>query len=977
MRTRITALTVVSSGAVTLLLWGGCGSLSAADPAPPLSPRDALKAFRTEPDLRVELVAAEPDVVDPVAMAFDARGRLFVVEARGYPTDLGRGVVAILEDPDGDGIYKRGSTFAEGLSFPTGLLPWREGLFVTDSPDVLFLEDTDGDGRADSSEVILTGFATDRSTQLRVNDPTLGLDGQIYLAGGLSGGQVRSARHPDLAAIDLTRMDARFDPATGVPAAIDGKSQFGLAFDDFGRRFICMNRVQAQHVVISSRQLARNPYLAFSDTVHDLPEERIEDLLKGHNAAARIYPLSDNVTTADSHAGTFSAACAVTVWRGGGLPDRYRGQVFSCDPTGNLVLRDELLPEGATFRAHRSPEEIELLASADNWFRPVFLATGTGGGLYVCDMYRRVIEHPDYLPLEVRGRMDFQSGRDRGRIYRIAGPEAPRAEKEAPASRATEALVSDLQSDHSWRRDTAFRLLLERAEVSSVPALERVLLDARSPPGEVMAAYLLEHLRRLAPRHLLPLLRSPDAGVREVALELAAPRLGGDEDLARAVTSLSADPDPRVRFACALALGEMEAAKATDEALAEIARRGAGDRWTRAAVISSARGREAALLEKLLARPRVAADAGELALIQDLARAGGSSGPNEELGAMAGRLLVKESSDGEVWPFALLVGLTRAVLKPLELVREDAPASAVSLERWNELVDRARRIASDPTALTAARLLAIELLGLAAPPGTRQTLAQLIETAHPPDLQLAAVRALGRTGDGAGAMLRALERWPYWPAAVRETVLAQFIADANFAAGLLLLVEQEAIAAASLSIEARKHLLPHRDDSVRGRAKTLFAAVERDRMKVLEAYRPALELRGNPESGRAVFRGLCAPCHRLEREGIDVGPDLFGVRDQEKETLLLHIIVPNREIPSGFEATVVITNEGETLIGWVTSETRASITIRQKGGLERTLLRDDVVSITVSSVSLMPEGLEATLSLQGMADVLAYLRGEG
>jgi putative heme-binding domain-containing protein len=226
-------------------------------------------------------------------------------------------------------------------------------------------------------------------------------------------------------------------------------------------------------------------------------------------------------------------------------------------------------------------------------------------------------------------------------------------------------------------------------------------------------------------------------------------------------------------------------------------------------------------------------------------------------------------------------------------------------------------------------------------------------------------------------MLRSLERWPRWSAAVRETVLAQFIPDANFASGLLDALEEGSIAAASLSIDARKRLLEHRDISVRGRAKALFAAAERDRMKVFETYRPALELRGSPESGRAVFRELCAPCHRLEREGIDVGPDLFGVRNQEKETLLLHIIVPNREIPSGFEATVVVTKDGETLVGWITSETPGSITVRQKGGLEQTLLRDDVVSTTVSPVSLMPEGLEATLSLQGMADLLAYLRGEG
>ena len=247
----------------------------------------------------------------------------------------------------------------------------------------------------------------------------------------------------------------------------------------------------------------------------------------------------------------------------------------------------------------------------------------------------------------------------------------------------------------------------------------------------------------------------------------------------------------------------------------------------------------------------------------------------------------------------------------------------------------------------------------------------------PRDLQLAAVRALRRVDDGSVALLRALTRWPSWAAAVREVILSEFLPDGEFASGFLLRLKQGSITATSLSVGARKRLLGHEDIAIRGRANELFTAAERDRMKVLETYRPALELRGDPGRGRGVFRELCAPCHRLEREGIHLGPDLFGVRNQSKETLLLHIIVPNREIPSGFEATVVTTKGGKTLIGSITSETRASITIRQKGGLEQTLLHDDVLSTTVSPISLMPEGIEASTTMQGMADLLAYLRGEG
>src|SRR5207249_3512669 len=139
----------------------------------------------------------------------------------------------------------------------------------------------------------------------------------------------------------------------------------------------------------------------------------------GHGSAARVFPISANITTADSHAGTFTAACGVLVYRGTALPPEYYGAIFSCEPTGNLVHYDKLTPHGACFLARRSPQNIEFLASTDNWFRPVFLANGPDGGLYICDMYRKTIEHPEYLPEEVRKRTDFESGKGLGRIWRV------------------------------------------------------------------------------------------------------------------------------------------------------------------------------------------------------------------------------------------------------------------------------------------------------------------------------------------------------------------------------------------------------------------------------------------------------------------------------------------------------------------------------------------------------------------------------
>jgi putative membrane-bound dehydrogenase-like protein len=242
-----------------------CGSSFAADTKvkSPLTPEQALASFDTEPGLRVELVAAEPMVVSPAACAFDERGRLYVAENRGYPLGPGpgkppAGVVALLEDADGDGRMDRRHEFATGLTFPNGVLPWKGGVIITCAPDVLWLADTDGDGKSDVREVWLTGFDDKNTTQLRVSHPTLGPDGWIYLTSGWTGpSKVRSPKFPERAAVEV-KTDSRFNPFTGELEAIDGRAQFGQSFDDFGRRFICYNRVQVQHVVISALERIRS-----------------------------------------------------------------------------------------------------------------------------------------------------------------------------------------------------------------------------------------------------------------------------------------------------------------------------------------------------------------------------------------------------------------------------------------------------------------------------------------------------------------------------------------------------------------------------------------------------------------------------------------------------------------------------------------------------------------------------------------------
>ena len=249
-------------------------SAGAAQVDGPLSPKQSLKHFKFEDGsrLRLEIAAAEPLIVDPVATVFDEAGRMFVAENRGYPTGPGEGkapagVVALLEDTDGNGVFDKRTNFAEGLSYPNGLLPWRGGIFVTCAPDIFYLKDTDGDGKADLRKVVLTGFHIKSTTQLRVSHPKLGLDGWIWVTAGLQGGDVESPANKKQGKVSYAKSDGRFHPDTFEFATVSGQAQFGLTFDDYGNKFICANRNPVWHTVLQPHHLKRNPHYAFSQTV--------------------------------------------------------------------------------------------------------------------------------------------------------------------------------------------------------------------------------------------------------------------------------------------------------------------------------------------------------------------------------------------------------------------------------------------------------------------------------------------------------------------------------------------------------------------------------------------------------------------------------------------------------------------------------------------------------------------------------------
>ena len=941
----------------------------AAERSDPREPAEAMAAFVVAPGVRIELVASEPDVIDPVSIRFDEDGRMWVVEMRDYPLGPKPGEppasqIKILEDLDQDGRYETVHVFADQLEFPTGVQPWRGGVFVTFAGKVSYLKDTDGDLRADSEEVWLTGFA-EKNTQLRANHPTLGLDRKIYVANGLRGGEVVSTQHPDAKPLDIRSNDIRFDPMTRSYEKVAGRSQFGMALDDFGNRFLCSNRNPLMHVVIEDRYTARNPSYALPAAVDDVA-------LAGEDS--RIYSIGRSWTTSLQHAGQFTAACAATIYRGDGLPAEMLGNSFTCDPTGSLVHREILQQAGATFRSCAARKGVEFLASKDEWFRPVDLRVGPDGALYVVDMYRAVIEHPQFMPTELQRRPDLRNGDDRGRIYRLVADDSQSRSPVPPLASATnQELVKLLEEKNAWTRETAARLLLEREKLGVSEELETVAKKSKLPAARVAALRILASANAISLATIEKSLADSHPGVRHQAVVLAERWIADTESLRSEVLSLSHDSDPRVRFQVALSLAPIEG-KAEIDALKHIAISGAEDIWTRRAVALSVADSAADLLRAILADPAWRVDeisAGEKQLIVEVTELAGKTAGAEQQLEIAREL-------GKLPPNEQVERLQQVVLTALsrrETLRSalsglpDGDATRVAVRK---IFGAAKKLADNSDASPVRRLEAVELLSY--DPESLALLTGLAFDESNLAVQLAAIDALSNHSEVKPWQIL-LAKFPSLMPVVRNRVLGAVVRNAKRAALLLDAVERGDILPTDINRVSADLLRRHRDATILSRAnKILPPAVPEDRQVVLADYQAALTLPSDSARGREVFRKQCATCHSVAGVGVQVGPNIGDNYAKTRQQLLTDILQPNRAIDNNYVGYVVVTDDGRTLSGLLTSESATSLTLLQEENKQVAISKSEVEAIKATGLSLMPVGLEKNISHQDMADLLSFLK---
>lgn len=940
-------------------------ALGPARPDRPLSPAEALATFALPAGYRIQLVAAEPMVMDPVAIAFDADGRLFVAEMADYPFGPPRGRIKRLEDTDGDGRMDKVTTFATEVQTPLGLLPWKNGVLVAAAPDILFLEDQDGDGRSDRRTVWLTGFV-EGNPQHRVNGLVLGIDNWIYGANGDSGGRIRKPGEPAAAGVSIRGTDFRFRPDLSAVQTVAGQSQYANTFDDWGRRFINSHSNHVVHPVLPLHYLGRNAHLSVS---------AVQDAISDHGPSARVFPksrLEERYNDAFA-AGHFTSASAITIYRGEMFPPDARGNAFVCEPVHNLVHRDVLVPAGASFSARRAPQEreSEFLTSTDLWFRPVNLATGPDGALYVVDFYRAVIEHPEWIPLEVQRRIDLRAGEDRGRIWRIVHGEGKAAGAPRLGSASTADLVAALAHPNGWWRGTAQRLLLERRDGAATPALERLYRTSRDPLARVHALWTLEGLGALSPALVRQALGDRNEAVREHALRLAEPWLrerGPGAVKARAL-ALAADRASRVRFQAAFSLGELPAEERVAP-LARIAARDAADRWVRAAVLSSAGGIEQVLVERLLrTAPALLAGPAEGAL-ELVAKLGEMVAARRDPAALAAWLRLGSTRRAELprWRRVALTALAAPLARAGVAPDREALGAAV--------VAAALAAAQDETLPPAERVAAVELLAWVRAEGAPEPLLALLTPKQPTELQVAVARGLVTwPGDALGGRL--LAGWSSASAGVRRELLRHLIGRPERTDLLVGKLESGDIAVAELGPEQREKLLADDRPAIRQRARKIFEARSSAQIEQVTAKVTArvLALRGDRVRGEKVYMNACAPCHRLNGQGHKLGPGLESVATRDASALMSDILNPNRALDPAFQMYAVKTPTEESITGVIAAETPSSVTLRRPLSDETTILRKDIVEMKAWPTSMMPEGFEQSLNDQDLADLLALLRG--
>lgn len=942
-----------------------------APPGPPLSPAEAIAKMTVPAGFRVELVAAEPDLVNPVAMTFDERGRVWVTESLEYPrleAGAGRDRVKILADTDRDGTADKFTIFAEGLNIPSGIAVGHGGVWVANSPDLLFLQDTDGDDRADRREVVLTGFGRADTHELP-NSLTWGPDGWLY---GLNGVFNRSRIEHQGKTHDFTCALWRLHPRTrAFELFAEGTSNpWGIAWDPAGSAFV------SACVIDHLWHLTESGYY--------------------HRQGGPYPPHTWKIESIVGHRHQKAAYCGIHYFDSDAYPPQYRDRLYMGNIHGAAINVDSLRRDGSTYRGDGEPD---FLSAHDAWFMPIVQKTGPDGCLYVLDWYDRYHCYQD-------ARRDPEGiDRLKGRLYRIRYGDAPRADEFDLAAESDEQLTARLASPNVYFRDVAQRILSERQSVAAAPRLQAVVLDdTASHKTRMHALWSLLGAGDLPVEFHLQLLGHSDATLRAWAVRAAGDASQVDPRLIGRLVELFADSSPDVRLQLAIAAQKVSGLEPR-EVLVDVLSRSGDDPlipqivWQNlyplldeheTAVAQVFRRYQSLPAGVAQIAPRTidywlasqpARVEAVVAVLEVLLDERGSSGAAAEcLDKIAERV------ENGTLSSAASAQLRDAIAPRLTRVLAATPntslfASAACLSTlWGDAtgLQRARELVEDANQPDARRLQALAALVAAAEqeafPLVRRLLASPNASAG---FRRRLIFAIGETENQQVADLL-LAAYPQLEPEVQPVAIETLTQRPGWGKVLLTAIERKSISRDVLNVNQVRRLLKYPDNELTEGIRAAWGSLRTERSpqreQVIGQVRAMLATTpADPQSGVAIFQKACAQCHKIYGQGAEVGPDLTLNGRNSWEQLLSNVLDPSLVIGADYQARVLTTSDGRSFTGLLVEDAAEQVTLKLQGGKTEVIARADIDEMETISLSLMPEGLERQLSSQELADLMAYL----
>ena len=941
---------------------------------PPKSPEAALLALRPASGFQVELAVSEPLIESPVAIDFGPDGRLWVCEMRDYPSGMdgsGKpgGRVKVLTDSRGKGRFDRAEVVADGLPFPTGVMAWGDGVLVCAAPDVWWFRPVSGvwQGRR-----LLSGFAT-HNFQARVNGLRWGMDGWIYGSGGLFGGTITVPATGQV--VDCRNRDFRFRPETGEFEALAGVSQQGRVWDDFGNAFGNDNSTLIWHFPLPDFYTRANALVT-------PPAARI--ILSGNGDVGQVFPASRTLARFNDpdQANRLTSACGPEIYRDTLLGADSAGDLFVCEPVHNLVRRAQLLADGISFRSRRTAGEnrSEFLASTDNWFRPVEVRTGPDGALWVVDFNRFVIEHPRWIPSDRLKELDVRAGAGTGRLWRVLPMSSRAARPIRDLTRLSPvALAAVMESPNGVERDLAQRLLLKVPDSQGVvrQRLEKVTREASAPASRAQTVALLAGRNELSEATATRAWKDVDPRVRQVTL-----RALQGQPIAAAVLRVGPVPlDAPTLFQYLLT------ASVQAEGDAGVIFRSMNvplhDPWLRTAWLLAARRNPWEAFQSLDRLGPLSPRESRPEVVSALLSMMAADGYVDQLTRVFTRLVPEDSRAipmEETWAALRCWAVLRQHPDVLRSLESDATSmAAVAVRRlrdrvFPQLLHHLENQAFEKLPEGTFPVL-LELLSISAQfqEDHRRLLLSLLDLDLPAADHTAVVRALqGLSQDSMAEEL--LRGWSRRSPRSRQERITLLMGRESWSGVLVKALRQGSVLPAEVVPAYRQRLRQHARDEIRLQAEELFPEMTSERSEVVSRFQDVNPLLGDPQRGMATFDRLCASCHQLGGHGHAVGPDLAPFRSKPVADYLNAILDPNAAIDPRYMAWTTELRDGRVLTGVLRDETSSVLTWVEPGGLVTTLKRSEIQKMVPASRSLMPEGLEAGMTSQQLADLIAWIQ---